>query len=129
MRHLIDNEFIQSDITAQEIRFVSTRLGAACLAASISPIKASPLFLELQKAQENFILETELHAVYLVTPFSVCHELYDIDWNAYLNIWDRLLPKSMQRVGELVGIRDSIFNAVMSHMKKVDAQQLQIHKR
>lgn len=85
------------------------------------------LFSELQKSRQCFVLESELHAIYLVTPFSVCYQMQDIDWLAYLDMWEKL-SAPMRRVGELVGIRESfLVKAMRNH--KLDYKQLQIHKR
>lgn len=126
---LIRFEFVRlqrSDET-NEIVYVATRLGMACLAASMPPADGFLLFSELQKSRQNFVLESDLHAVYLVTPFSVCHQMVDIDWLAYLDMWERL-PAAMQRVGDMVGVRESfLVRAMRGH--KLDYKALQIHKR
>lgn len=130
MRYLEHYEFIrlQFDEEIQELKFVSTRLGYACLASSMPPSDGFFLFSELQKARQNFVIETELHAVYLVTPFSVCYQLQDIDWLFYLDLWEKLsIP--MQRVGELVGVRESFLVKAMRGTNKLDSKTLQIHKR
>lgn len=86
------------------------------------------LFSELQKARQSFVLETELHAIYLVTPFSVCYQLQDIDWLLYLDLWEKL-STSMQRVGEVVGVKESFLVKAMRGGGKLDQRCLQIHKR
>lgn len=60
MRFLQKYEFIrvQYDEEIDEIKFISTRLGYACLASSMPPSEGFILFSELQKAQQNFVLET-----------------------------------------------------------------------
>lgn len=130
MRFLERYEFIrlQFDEETQELKFVSTRLGYACLASSMPPSDGFFLFSELQKARQNFVIETELHAVYLVTPFSVCYQLQNIDWLFYLDLWEKL-STSMQRVGELVGVRESFLAKAMRGTTKLDNRTLQIHKR
>lgn len=50
-----------------EDRFVPTQLGAAVLASSLSPDEGLSVFAELQKARQCFVLENELHIVYLVS--------------------------------------------------------------
>lgn len=112
----------------QEISFISTRLGYACLASSMPPNEGFLLFTELQKARQSFVLESELHAVYLVTPFSVCYQLNEIDWLLYLDIWEKI-STSMQRVGELVGIKESFLVKAMRGNTKLDYRTMQIHKR
>lgn len=130
MRFLERYEFIrlQFDEHQKEIKFVSTRLGYACLASSMPPSDGFFLFTELQKARQNFVIETELHAVYLVTPFSVCYQLQELDWLFYLDMWEKL-SNSMKRVGELVGVKESFFVKAMRGTSKLDQRTLQIHKR
>lgn len=132
MRFLERHEFIriQFDDEINEFKFVSTRLGQACLAASMPPNEAILLYRELQKAHQNFVLETDLHAVYLVTPFSVCHQMQDIDWRHYWDMWDNNLPQSMKRVGELVGVNEAFLaKASMRNANTLDKATLNIHKR
>lgn len=86
------------------------------------------LFSELQKARQCFVLETELHAVYLVTPFSVCYQLQEIDWLSYLDMWEKL-SNSMRQVGTLVGVKESFLVKAMRGGTKLDYKALQIHKR
>lgn len=126
---LLQFEFIRK-ITDEEtgvINFVSTRLGNACLASSMPPGDGFLLFSELQKSRQNFVLESELHAVYLVTPFSVCYQLQDIDWLSYLDMWEKL-PSAMRRVGEMVGVKESFLVKAM-RSRTLDFKLLQVHKR
>lgn len=132
MRFLEYYEFIrlQFDDEIKELKFVSTRLGYACLAASMPPTEGFLLFSELQKARQNFVLETDLHAVYLVTPFSVCYQLHDIDWRHFYDMWDNSLSQPMKRVGELVGVTEAFLaRASMRHANTLDVAQLKIHQR
>lgn len=69
-----------------------------------------------------------MHAIYLVTPYSVCNQMNDIDWLLFLDLWEKL-PASLQRVGELVGIKDSFIVKAMRAIKRVDYKLMQIHKR
>ena len=86
------------------------------------------LFSELQRSRQNFVLESELHAIYLVTPFSVCYQLQQIDWLFFFDLWDKLSPP-MKRVGEMVGVKDGFFIRAMKNTSKLDYKTLQIHKR
>lgn len=52
----------------------------------------------------------------------------DIDWLLFLDMWEKL-PVPLQRVGELVGIKDSFIVKAMRAIKKVDYKLMQIHKR
>ncbi|XP_017142193.2 DNA polymerase theta isoform X1 [Drosophila miranda] len=127
---LIDYEFIrhQVDEEAGTANYVGTHLGAACLASSMPPGDGLILFAELQKARRTFVLDTDLHAVYLVTPYSVCYQLQDLDWLLYLDMWEKLSP-AMKRVGELVGVKEAFLIRAMRGQSKLDYKQMQIHKR
>lgn len=54
------------DPNSKETRYIATQLGLACLASSLSPDEGLQVFLELQKARKCFVLENELHIIYLV---------------------------------------------------------------
>lgn len=129
LKFLLKYEFVRllADDATGDTHFVATRLGMACLASSMPPGDGFLLFSELQKSRQNFVLESELHAVYLVTPFSVCYQMQSIDWLAFLDMWEKL-PAAMRRVGEMVGVRESfLVKAMRSH--KLDFKALQVHKR
>ena len=46
--------------------YYATQLGAATVASALAPEEALVVFSELRKAQKNFVLESELHIIYLV---------------------------------------------------------------
>lgn len=54
-------------------RYCPTQLGAATLASSLSPPEALGIFADLQRAMKGFVLENDLHIMYLVTTFSHTH--------------------------------------------------------
>ncbi|XP_030370750.1 DNA polymerase theta [Scaptodrosophila lebanonensis] len=127
---LVEYEFVrlQTDEETETQRYVATRLGCACLASSMPPTDGLILFAELQKARRCFVLESELHAVYLVTPYSVCYQLQDLDWLLYLDMWEKLSP-AMKKVGELVGIKEQFLVRAMRNRANLDYKLMQIHKR
>lgn len=97
-------------------------------ASSIPPNEGFLLFSELHKARQCFVMESELHAVYLVTPFSVCYQIQEIDWLSYLDMWEKL-SNSMRHVGTLVGVKESFLVKAMRGGSSLDNRTLQIHKR
>ncbi|KAH8407953.1 hypothetical protein KR222_005001, partial [Zaprionus bogoriensis] len=127
---LVEYEFVrlQTDEETELQQYVATRLGSACLASSMPPSDGLILFAELQKSRRCFVLESELHAVYLVTPYSVCYQLQELDWLLYLDMWEKLSP-AMRRVGELVGVKESFLVRAMRGQTKQDYKLMQIHKR
>lgn len=47
----------------------ATQLGSAVVASGLSPDEGLTVFAELQKARRCFVLENELHTIYLVRVF------------------------------------------------------------
>jgi DNA polymerase theta len=130
MEFLTEYEFIRLQLNDEtnEMNYVATRLGQACLASSMPPGDGFFLFSELQKSRQCFVLESELHAIYLVTPYSVCSQIQEIDWIAFLDLWEKV-PSAMRRVGELVGVKDSFLVRAMRGNCKLDYKAMQVHKR
>lgn len=130
---LENNEFIRLQSTDNgTVKYMATSLGKACLSSSLPPEEGLDLFGELAKARQCFVLENELHIIYLVTPYSAANQWGNLDWMSYLDIWEKL-PASMKRVGELVGVRESyIIKATRSKVQTSNAQShlmLMVHKR
>lgn len=76
---LLENDFIstrakdpQQPDSAPGEEFYPTQLGAATIASALSPDEALVVFKELRKARKNFVLENELHTIYLVSVISQC---------------------------------------------------------
>ena len=53
--------------------YYATQLGMATVASALSPDEALVVFLELRKARKCFVLENELHIIYLVRESSIMH--------------------------------------------------------
>lgn len=128
IQFLVQNELLllqKSDIGVR--RWVATPLGKACLAASVAPKDGLFLFEELQKARRCFVLDTELHVIYLVTPFNSGGQIGQIDWYTYLDIW-KAISESERRVGQLVGVKESFLITALRGAPKA-GKILDIHKR
>lgn len=130
MEFLLEYEFIRLHIDedTKAIQFVPTRLGLACLSSSLPPKDGFLLFSELQKARQNFVIESELHAIYLVTPFTVAYQLQDIDWIYFAEMHDKL-PEMMKRVGDMVGVSTTYLIKAITGKQGSDWRAQQIHKR
>ncbi|XP_011500903.1 PREDICTED: DNA polymerase theta-like [Ceratosolen solmsi marchali] len=122
VQFLIANEFL-----LQEERLVATCLGKACLSASIPPWDGLFLFEELQRARKCLVLDTELHVVYLVTPFSAGSQISQIDWMGFMELW-KTLPESERRVGKLVGVEERFLMSALRGIIK-PGKLLNIHRR
>ncbi|XP_044856994.1 DNA polymerase theta [Mauremys mutica] len=133
VRWLLENEFIQildsgNGMKAEVYR--PTHLGTATLSSSLSPTEALGIFADLQRAMKGFVLENDLHILYLVTP--VYEEWTTIDWYQFFCLWEKL-PSSMKRVAELVGIEEgflarSVKGKIIAKTEK-QHRQMAIHKR
>ncbi|KAM8975158.1 LOW QUALITY PROTEIN: DNA polymerase theta [Pelodytes ibericus] len=131
---LLRNEFIQTleeDREGSKVEvYRPTKLGSATLSSSLPPSEALGIFADLQRAMKGFVLENDLHILYLVTP--VYDEWTTIDWYQFFCLWEKL-PMSMKRVAELVGIEEGFLaRSVKGKITaKNDRQQRQIaiHRR
>ncbi|XP_057401825.1 DNA polymerase theta isoform X5 [Balaenoptera acutorostrata] len=130
---LLENEFIQiteaSDGTEGSV-YHPTHLGSATLSSSLSPVDTLDIFADLQRAMKGFVLENDLHIVYLVTP--VFEDWTTIDWYRFFCLWEKL-PASMKRVAELVGVEEGFLarcvkGKVVARTEK-QHRQMAIHKR
>ncbi|KAM8770792.1 DNA polymerase theta [Rhynchonycteris naso] len=130
---LLENEFIQtteaSDGTEGKL-YHPTHLGSATLSSSLSPTDTLDIFSDLQRAMKSFVLENDLHIVYLVTP--VFEDWTTIDWYRFFCLWEKL-PTSMKRVAELVGVEEGFLahcvkGKVVARTER-QHRQMAIHKR
>uniref|UniRef100_A0A3B4YPZ5 DNA polymerase theta n=1 Tax=Seriola lalandi dorsalis TaxID=1841481 RepID=A0A3B4YPZ5_SERLL len=128
---LMENEFIsiQKDGQGTE-RYCPTQLGAATLSSSLSPPEALGIFADLQRAMKGFVLENDLHILYLITPLYA--EWTTIDWYQFFCLWEQL-SSSMKRVAEMVGVQEGFLARSVSSklVAKTEKQrrQMAIHKR
>ncbi|XP_053273755.1 DNA polymerase theta [Pleuronectes platessa] len=129
---LMDNEFIsiQKEGDDHEERYCPTQLGGATLSSSLSPPEALGIFADLQRAMKGFVLENDLHILYLITPLYA--EWTTIDWYQFFRLWEQL-SSSMKRVAELVGVQEGFLARSVSGklVAKTEKQrrQMAIHKR
>ncbi|KAL8202532.1 UNVERIFIED_CONTAM: hypothetical protein K2H54_016476, partial [Gekko kuhli] len=110
VKWLLENEFIQ---------FSTSDTG-----------KALEIFADLQRAMKGFVLESDLHSLYLVTP--VYEDWAKIDWYQFFCLWEKL-PASMKRVAELVGIEESFLarsvkGRITTRTEK-QHRQMAVHRR
>ncbi|XP_051841327.1 DNA polymerase theta [Antechinus flavipes] len=130
---LLENEFIQiseANVGIKKKVYHPTHLGSATLSSSLSPTEALDIFADLQRAMKGFVLENDLHIVYLVTP--LYEDWTAIDWYRFFCLWEKL-PTSLKRVAELVGIEEgflarSVKGRIVAKTEK-QHRQMAIHKR
>ncbi|KAM5281391.1 DNA polymerase theta-like [Ctenodactylus gundi] len=130
---LLENEFIQvteASTGSEGRRYHPTHLGSATLSSSLSPTDTLDIFADLQRAMKGFVLENDLHIVYLVTP--MFEDWATIDWYRFFCLWEKL-PASMKRVAELVGVEEGFMarcvkGKVVARTER-QHRQMAIHKR
>ncbi|XP_036907433.1 DNA polymerase theta isoform X2 [Sturnira hondurensis] len=130
---LLENEFIQTteagDGTEGKV-YHPTHLGSATLSSSLSPMDTLDIFADLQRAMKGFVLENDLHIVYLVTP--MFEDWTTIDWYRFFCLWEKL-PASMRRVAELVGVEEGFLarcvKGKVAARTERQHRQMAIHKR
>ncbi|XP_069058813.1 DNA polymerase theta isoform X2 [Pleurodeles waltl] len=131
---LLKNEFIhilEEEKDGAKVKvYRPSQLGSATLSSSLAPSEALGIFADLQRAMKGFVLENDLHILYLVTP--VYEEWITIDWYQFFCQWEKL-PTSMKRVAELVGIEEgflarSVKGKIIAKNEK-QHRQMAIHKR
>ncbi|XP_014286733.2 DNA polymerase theta isoform X2 [Halyomorpha halys] len=126
--YLQENEFIKLNLDGN---ILPSSLAEACLGASVPPDQALYLLRELHKARQCFVLDSDLHAIYQVTPYSIC-DYWAVDWMRYFTIWENL-PTNLQKIGELIGIEDRFLIKAMRGTINLNAdefvQKVSIHKR
>ncbi|XP_054015016.1 DNA polymerase theta [Hylaeus anthracinus] len=127
IKFLVNNEFLLLQQTEEGHRWVATAFGKACLAASIPPKDGLFLLEELQKARRCFVLDTELHVIYLVTPLSSGNQIGTIDWMIFLELW-KMLSESERRVGQLVGVEERFLTSAIKGVVRT-GKLLSIHRR
>ncbi|XP_039143908.1 LOW QUALITY PROTEIN: helicase and polymerase-containing protein TEBICHI-like [Dioscorea cayenensis subsp. rotundata] len=115
LRWLCHNKFLEWN---EETRLYSTTpLGQAAFGSSLSPEESLVVLEDLLRAREGFVLASDLHLVYLVTPINVDIEP---DWELY---YERFMELSAidQSVGNRVGVAEP-FLMRMAHGAPVPGQ-------
>ncbi|XP_078428981.1 MUS308 and mammalian DNA polymerase-like protein isoform X2 [Wolffia australiana] len=100
LRWLCQNKFLQWD--QQSMLYTATPLGRASFGSSLNPEESLVVLDDLARAREGFVLASDLHMVYIVTPINVDVEP---DWEQY---YERFMELSTldQSVGNRVGVTE-----------------------
>ncbi|XP_057854248.2 helicase and polymerase-containing protein TEBICHI isoform X1 [Cryptomeria japonica] len=100
LRWLCHAKFLEWDQQSQV--YSTTPLGRAAFGSSLSPEESLTVLEDLARAREGFVLASDLHLLYEITPINV-----DIqpDWELYYQRFMELCPLD-QAVGNRVGIME-----------------------
>ncbi|XP_059178781.1 DNA polymerase theta-like [Physella acuta] len=129
---LLSVQVISNNNGSDVEKFFPTQLGSAIFASSFSPDEGLLIFAELNKARKAFVLDSDLHIVYLVTPMYTTDTSTVIDWYQYLAIWEALTPAD-RRVAELVGVSEAFIaraiNGRVNMKNTVQRKIMEVHQR
>ena len=137
---LLDCEFIEykkdkQALTTSGLEEVApTQLGSATLSSSLSPDEALFVIDEINRARQSFVLENDLHMVYLVTPICLQDLWSDGEprWKEYMDMVGKL-NADMKRVADRVGVSEGYITSCIKGNCKTDSEGdrklLAIHKR
>ncbi|NWX91589.1 HELQ Helicase, partial [Nothoprocta pentlandii] len=82
-----------------------TQLGKATYKGSIDLTHCNTLYRELKKGLGGLVLESNLHLLYLATPYDMIGNC-NPDWMIYLRQFNQLSPAE-QRIADIVGVPES----------------------
>ncbi|KAK0418346.1 hypothetical protein QR680_013512 [Steinernema hermaphroditum] len=107
-----------------------SQLGRATLSSSLTPEVALFVYRDLKQAMCALCLDSELHMLYLVTPFnnSAIWSSY-VNWDRYHALWLKLSPES-KRIAKAIGVEERfILMRVRGTYIDPENPMLQIHLR
>lgn len=67
--------------------YTATGLGKAAMASGLAPEEVLQVQRDLEKAREGFVMTTELHLTYLITPLK---EDLNPNFQVFYDIWSKL---------------------------------------
>lgn len=92
---------------SNDLEYTATLLGQAIVASSLTPSDGLFVHRELRKALGAFVMDGELHALYIFTPVQSVNA--NINWQTFQKEVEGL-DESNLKVIEFVGIKHSVIN-------------------
>lgn len=119
-------EFITTD---QYYNFEATKLGRAIVAASIDPEDGIFIHTELQSALKAFVLDGEMHVLYIFTPIPDLN-VVTINWRVFWNEMEQL-DESGLRVMNFLGLKPAVVNKMLhgGTLKETTPEEKEISRR
>ncbi|XP_014805594.1 PREDICTED: helicase POLQ-like isoform X1 [Calidris pugnax] len=109
LENLIEKGLLKGRISEKEHNskciLTITPLGKATYKGSIDLAYCNLLYRELKKGLEGLILESNLHLLYLTTPYDMTSD-FRPDWMIYLRQFNQL-STAEQKVADIVGVPES----------------------
>ncbi|KAM8808220.1 helicase POLQ-like [Eudromia elegans] len=106
---LIENGLVKGELSEKESNsqtmLTITQLGKATYKGSIDLAHCNALYRELKKGLQGLVLESNLHLLYLATPYDMTDSC-NPDWMIYLRQFNQLSPAE-QRIADIVGVPES----------------------
>jgi replicative superfamily II helicase len=104
MQDLVETGLVQESNGSE---FTTTLLGQAIVASSLTPEDGLFVHRELRKALQAFVMDGEMHVLYLFTPVQAAHG--NINWQVFRKEVESL-DESNLRVLDFVGLKPVIIN-------------------
>nr|XP_025967920.1 helicase POLQ-like isoform X2 [Dromaius novaehollandiae] len=109
VKNLIENGLLKGKISEKDHNSQSiltiTQLGKATYKGSIDLAYCNALYRDLKKGLEGLVLESNLHLLYLATPYDMIYNC-NPDWMIYLRQFNQL-SAAEQKVADIVGVPES----------------------
>lgn len=102
---LLSTKLIQQPF-GEDLSYEPTTLGAAIVSSALTPEDGIFVHSEMQRALESFVMESEMHTLYLFTPIPSPTNPTEIDWPTFQKHLDTLSEADL-RAFSLIGISPS----------------------
>jgi replicative superfamily II helicase len=89
--------------------YEATTLGAAIVASALTPEDGIFIHSEMKRALRSFVMESEMHTLYLFTPIPSLNAPTEIDWPTFQKQMDSLSEPDL-RAFSLIGVSPSKVN-------------------
>lgn len=102
---LLSMKLIQQP-SAEDLSYEPTTLGVAIVSSALTPEDGIFVHSEMQRALESFVMESEMHTLYLFTPIPSPTSPTEIDWPTFQKHVE-MLSEADLRAFSLIGISPS----------------------
>lgn len=86
-----------------------TQVGCAIVASALTPDDGLFVYAEMQRALSSFVMESEMHSLYLFTPIPSPSQPFEIQWPAFRDHVDMMSEPDLRAFG-LIGISPMLIN-------------------
>ncbi|XP_046395540.1 helicase POLQ-like [Ischnura elegans] len=99
-------------VIGRDTKLTVSKLGKAAIKGSIDIGLADELYKDLRQAQSGLVLLSDLHLLYVVTPYDIASSIKPIP-NIYYNVYMKLNPEDLQ-TAYVLGISEACMIGLMT---------------